>query len=129
VGADDLHHEGLIVQFEAEILTGGDGLWSTVSKPVQVNSIEIAYVNEEKTFGELRVYFDTNSWDVDQDGLVYTDAQFLSQLRVLLTLVGLDGEDVSYSEQGMQGNDFVSFDVGADFLNSWLDLKTVIIQG
>jgi hypothetical protein len=27
--------------------------------------------------------------------------------------------DLCYSEQGMQGDDYVSFDIGADFLRSW----------
>jgi len=116
-----------VMQFEAEITPAGDGLWSDVSKPVQLTEIEIAYVNDEKTFGELRVFFDTNTWNVNEDGLIYTDEQFLAHLRVLLTLIGLDGEDVSYSEQGMQGDNYVSCDVGVDFLNSWLDLKTVVI--
>lgn len=117
-----------VIQFESEIITAGDGLWSNVSKPVQVTEIEIAYVNEEKTFGELRVFFDTDTWDVNEDGLIYTDSQFLDHLKILLSLIGLDGDDVSYSEQGMQGDNFVSCDVGVDFLNSWLDMKTVVIK-
>ena len=116
-----------VMQFDAEIITGGDGYWSDVSKTVQVTEIEIAYVNDAKNFGELRVFFDTDSWNVEQDGLIYTDEQFLSHLRVLLTLIGLEGEDVTYSEQGMQGDNYVSLDVGEEFLNSWLDLKTVVI--
>ena len=116
-----------VMSFECEIITAGDGLWSSVSKPVQVTEIEVAYVNDEKTFGELRVFFDTGTWDVNEDGLIYTDEQFLSHLRILLTLIGLAGEDVGYSEQGMQGDNYVSLDVGEEFLNSWLDLKTVVL--
>jgi hypothetical protein len=29
------------------------------------------------------------------------------------------GSDVSYSEQGMQGDDYVSCDIGKPFLDSW----------
>lgn len=116
-----------VIQFQTEITTSGTGLWSTVSKPVLVTEIEIAYVNDEKNFGELRVFFDTETWDVTEDGLIYTDEQFMSNLRILLTLIGLAGEDVTYSEQGMQGNNYVSCDIGEEFLNSWLDMKTVVL--
>ena len=32
---------------------------------------------------------------------------------------GLPGNDVDYSEQGMQGDDYVSCDVGEEFLKAW----------
>jgi hypothetical protein len=31
----------------------------------------------------------------------------------------LHGADVGYSEQGMQGDDYVSLDVGESFIASW----------
>lgn len=115
------------MEFKCEIETCGDGYWSDVQKTVQVTDLKIAYVNEEADFGELRVYFDTTSWNVDEDGLIYTDSQFIERLRMMLNLIGLAGEDVSYSEQGMQGDNYVSLDVGEEFLSSWRDMKTVII--
>jgi len=39
--------------------TSGDGYWSNVAKPVHVTDMRLAYVNDEKDFGELRVYFNT----------------------------------------------------------------------
>ncbi len=105
--------------------TNGGGYWSEVAKSVTITDMQIGYVDDEltskgdATFGELRIYFDTKTWDVYKDGLIYTDRQFEREMREFLTAQGLVGSDVSYSEQGMQGDDFVSCDVGEKFLKSW----------
>jgi hypothetical protein len=99
--------------------TVGDGYWSNVAKPVLITDMRVAYVNDEGDFGELRVYFDTNFWDVNKDGLIYTDRQFARDLVKFLNEQGLVGTDVDYSEQGMQGDNYVSLDVGKPFLDSW----------
>jgi hypothetical protein len=99
--------------------TRGDGFWSEQAKPVTVTGFDLAYVNDEGTFGELRVYFDTATWNVNKDGLIYTDNLFIRELRTYLCGQLLNGKDVDYSEQGMQGRDYVSCDVGANFLKSW----------
>jgi hypothetical protein len=99
--------------------TGGGGYWSNTKAAVVVTDIKLGYVNDELDFGELRVYFDTQTWDVNKQGLIYTDRQFERELREFLTEHGLVGKDVSYSEQGMQGDDYVSCDVGKKFLDSW----------
>lgn len=99
--------------------TCGDGYWSDVAKKVEVTDLKLGYISDEKDFGELCVYFNTKQWDVNKDGLIYTDSKFMSMLQAFLCEHGLDGNDVSYSEQGMQGDDYVSCDVGVDFINSW----------
>jgi hypothetical protein len=43
----------------------------------------------------------------------------MNSLQRRLTKLGLAGTDVGYSEQGMQGDDYVSCDVGAEFIASW----------
>jgi hypothetical protein len=98
--------------------TCGDGYWSRVAKPVQITDMRLAYVNDEKTFGELRVYFNTKFWDVNVDGLIYTDSAFLEDLRDFLITQELS-DDVDYSEQGMQGTNYVSLDVGEGFIKLW----------
>jgi hypothetical protein len=98
--------------------TAGDGYWSNVSKPVEIVDMRINYVNDEQDFGELCVYFNTDTWNVNTDGLIYTDSQFKIDLMAFIKQHGLV-VDLSYSEQGMQGNDYVSLDVGAEFLASW----------
>ncbi len=99
--------------------TVGDGYWSDAAKPVLVTDMRIGYINDEKDFGELRVYFDTKYWDVNEDGLIYTDSNFLAELREFLNTHKLAGHDVDYSEQGMQGDNYVSLDVGEKFLTAW----------
>jgi hypothetical protein len=76
--------------------------------------------DEDRIFGELRVYFDIDTWDVDKLGLIYTDRQFEKELREFLNQQGLPGKDVSYSEQGMQGDDYVSLDAGTEFYRAWM---------
>lgn len=99
--------------------TGGGGYWSNTQKAVDITDMKLGYVSDDLDFGELRVYFDTKTWDVSELGLIYTDRQFERELREFLTQHGLVGKDVSYSEQGMQGDNYVSCDVGKKFLDSW----------
>ncbi len=98
--------------------TDGRGLWSNVAKAVEVVDMKLGYVNDEADFGELRVYFNTDTWDISRDGLIYTDSQFYKDLQRLIKEQGLV-VDLCYSEQGMQGRNYVSLDVGKDFLDSW----------
>ena len=101
------------------LTTCGDGYWSSVSKSVQITDIALSYVNDEGDFGELRVYFNTDDWDVQEEGLIYTDSMFMEELQTMLDGMGLTGADVGYSEQGMQGNNYVSCDVGEAFIKSY----------
>lgn len=100
--------------------TIGDGYWSNVAKAVEITGLQLAYINDELDFGELRVYFNTSTWDVDKDGLIYTDSLFETELCELLTSMGFDASDVSYSEQGMQGDNYVSLDVEECFINTFM---------
>ena len=107
--------------------TNGDGYWSNAIKNVRITDMRVVYVNDESDFGELRVYFNTDDWDVETDGLIYTDRGFMADLRNFLAMQGLDNLDVDYSEQGMQGDNFVSLDVCEDFLRSWeAKFKTLV---
>jgi hypothetical protein len=99
---------------------GKRGLWSNVAKAVEIVDMRIGYCTDEKDFGELCVYFNTDTWDIEQDGLIYTDTGFMAELQAFLKAHGLAGDDVDYSEQGMQGDDYVSCDVGKEFIDSWL---------
>jgi len=98
--------------------TSGTGYWSGDIKAVEITNMKIGYCNEEKDFGELRVYFNTDTWNTEDSGLIYTDKQFLRDLTHFLIEHNL-ALDVEYSEQGMQGDDYVSLDVGAKFISSW----------
>ena len=100
--------------------TNGLGYWSRAKKAVRIVDMRVTYVNDERDFGELRVYFNTEDWDVKVDGLIYTDKQFRNELQAFLNTQGLPGKDVCYSEQGMQGDNYVSCDIiTAKFLQAW----------
>lgn len=98
--------------------TNGDGYWSNVQKSVEITDMRLGYVADDKEFGELCVYFNTATWDVNKDGLIYTDRLFLLQLQQFLEEHGLSA-DVDYSEQGMQEDNYVSLDVDGDFIAKW----------
>jgi len=97
--------------------TNGRGYWSRAVKAVRIVDMRLGYVSDEKDVGELCVYFNTQDWDVNTDGLIYTDKQFKQELNAFLVAQGLCA--VEYSEQGMQGDNYVSLDVEADFLQAW----------
>lgn len=98
--------------------TNGKGFWSNSAKDVDVTDLflHVGLVDDgDDYFGDsdLRVSFDATKWDTYNDGLVYTDKLFKEQLHALLISMGFDKdavEDIRYSEQGMQGDDFISFD-------------------
>ena len=104
----------------ATLNTNGNGYWSRTKAAVEITALQLAYINDEQDFGELRVYFNTKTWFVNADGLIYTDKQFMRELKELLTQKGFDASDVSYSEQGMQGDTYVSCDVGERFINTFM---------
>ena len=110
------------MDFKRTIKTKGDGYWSNAVNDVQLTRLKLSFLNKKETFGELRVYFDTTTWDLNLDGLIYTDSLFIDTLGHELNTVDLVGYDVTYSKQGMQGSDFVSFDVGEEFIKSWKNL-------
>jgi hypothetical protein len=107
-------------KLSATLNTNGRGYWSSTAKAVEVTGLQLAYTNDELNFGELRVRFTAATWDVNKLGLIYTDAQFMTELKALLTSMGFDSSDVSYSEQGMQGDNYVSCDVGELFINTYM---------
>jgi hypothetical protein len=112
------------IPFDFRLETDGSGFWTASEKEIQATKIVLNYYTEDDEldiglYGELRVYYDTNTWDIKHDGLPYTDKQFLDDLRGCLEVMGLNDEDIEYSEQGMQGKDYVSLDVGQEFISSW----------
>lgn len=131
----------LELPFKYTLNTNGVGYWTDVAKAVDVTHIECqvnSYENEDveisasdsHIWGELRIYFDTATWNVEDNGLIYTDKGFIDELRGYLELNGLNDKDVGYSEQGMQGSDYVSLDVGNVFIDSivtkqWLESPLV----
>jgi hypothetical protein len=111
--------------------TNGKGLWSDKATAVSITSLDLQYINDEKSFGELCVHFNTNDWDVNTDGLIYTDPLFKAELREYLQTLGFTAEeanDVEYSEAGMQCEHYVSCDVGVDFINGLTRLDPAHVE-
>jgi hypothetical protein len=104
--------------------TNGNGYWSNTAKAVDITKLDLQYITNERDFGELCVHFATdelgcNCWDTATNGLIYTDKLFMQELRAYLQTIGFseaEANDVNYSEQGMQGEHYVSCDVGAVFI-------------
>ena len=102
--------------------TSGNGYWSSTKKSVTINRVRLAYIDEDDgNFGELRAYFDPKEWNIDDDGLIYTDSGWKqSFLTCMENVLGFSPDailDISYSEQGMQGDNYVSMDVGGKFIS------------
>lgn len=116
--------------------TDGKGFWSIERRSVKITKVDIGYNSmdyypEDKFNGELRAYFDPNgftsdSWHVKGHGLIYTDKTWLREFKNGLRESGLSRDairDISYSEQGMQGENYVSMDIGPKFYASWKRLN------
>ena len=111
--------------------TNGTGYWSPKQKFVTINRIELAYVDDEEQFGELRAYFDPAEWDINNDGLIYSDMGWKRSFLTCLESMGFSTDailHVSYSEQGMQGGNYVSMDVGSDFIQECEALYRFVIN-
>lgn len=93
--------------------TDGSGLWSHKQKKVKI--VDVAQRREYTN--ELQLYFSKKSWNIKEDGLIYTDEKFIKQFRKYLVSKGMPkkiANDIDYTEQGMQGDDYVSLEYGDD---------------
>lgn len=115
------------MQLNTYIHTDGSGLWSNTDKRVKVTKLEAVPVDEDcPDFGEVRVHFNVRSWDVQKYGLIYTDNRWLRELKNVLRKQGFSAaavKELDYSEQGMQGVDYVSLDCGEKFLDEYMTLE------
>jgi hypothetical protein len=96
----------------ADAQTDGQGMYSTLSTDVLVTSV-LMHVFSDGSCSDMQVQFSSDTWDVKESGLIYTDKTFLTCIKKMLTYYGFDADAVSkiqYSEQGMQGKYYVSFD-------------------
>ena len=94
----------------------GKGLWgrSDEEKQFEISKLQGHYFDVAiggKLVGTLDVHLtDYHSKD---NGLIYTDKTFEKSLKALLKEKGLMRfiKDIGYSEQGMQGKNYVNFDI------------------
>lgn len=108
--------------------TSGNGCWSSEMKKVKMRNAQARFVFgwDESPFGELKVYFYRSSWKTEKHGLIYTDGLWIKEFQKFLAKKGFSKKackDVNYSEQGMQGDNYVSLDIGSDFYKEWTAKK------
>ena len=89
------------------------GLWGQSDEPktFKIDKVVLHYLDDEDPVGTIDVYL--QGYKSKDNGLIYTDKAFLASFRALLKEKGLFSKFkyVEYSEQGMQGNNFVNMDV------------------
>lgn len=93
--------------------TNGKGYWSSVESDVIIIRLGLTKHNE------LRAYFDPTEWNTNSAGLIYTDPLWIKTFRTALMIYGFTDAElaaIDYSEQGMQGDNYVSMDVKKAFL-------------
>jgi hypothetical protein len=108
-----------------KVSTDGNGLWSEVEKDVTINKIEWYSDNDEddEEYSEsetyVKLYFDKRTWNIEKHGLIYTDDTFEDKIKTALVrlqkkgvLPDLPWDTISYTEQGMQGEDYVHMILG-----------------
>ena len=125
------------VQLDAVYTTAGDGYWSDTVKDVRVTEMGI-YVSKQSDDGEyycdgdFYISYDEDTWNDDEDGLIYTDSAFIAYVREYMQYVLMQmgasetqainiANSIEYSEQGMQDYGRVSCDAYelADFLRNF----------
>lgn len=105
--------------------TDGNGLWSREKKEVKIHKLDILYFHfdsEEGYSGELAAYFNKRTWQLSKHGLIYTDKLWIREFRKELKNLGFSDKavkSVDYSEQGMQGDNYVSLNAGNAFMKEW----------
>jgi hypothetical protein len=112
--------------------TNGSGLWSKAEELITVYRLVLSFNTDDEDsdeyhWGELMAFFETDNWNVRDKGLIYTDKQWMEEFTNGLFKdynfnIGAI-TNIGYSEQGMQGMNYVSMDVGKDFINDWLRIQ------
>ena len=91
------------------VVLAGDSIWDCELKTVCITSIHIAETDYDGD-GDISthigvVYTVDGATDVEGSWRLYTDTGFASVVSMLL------GTDVSYTEQGMQDNNYASMEL------------------
>lgn len=119
--------------------TSGTGLWSGEKRSTDRGVVITKLVLDRKDYDQmfvddpslkkseawvhLKVYF--TNWSNTKHGLIYTDPRFLREFRKVLMTLGFSSKairGIDYSEQGMQGRNYVSMLANSNFVSEWEDL-------
>lgn len=119
------------MKVEIQTKTDGSGLWSNRATSIRIVELRVNYYDKDDPadmYGNMSAVFHKDDWNVDKDGLIYTDDQWEKDLHKGLVALGVPESamgGVGYSECGMQENDAVNLDVGHEFLTSELGKKLI----
>lgn len=92
--------------------TNGTGLWADGAiKQVRIIGFTVRTRSDGSECHELRAHFAPDTWSTDADGLVYTDRGWLDEFNKACDALGFTEGTCDFSEQGMQGDDYVSLDI------------------
>ena len=101
------------------------GLWYERKDQPTVLTGKIGFqksIDPECFGGSLKFHLNKDEWNVETEGLVYTDDRFEQDVKNVLKDNGFENcYDLTYSEAGMQCNDYVDFDISLDLQNEAIE--------
>tara|TARA_R110002051_G_C8364928_1_gene442514 strand:+ start:171 stop:527 length:357 start_codon:yes stop_codon:yes gene_type:complete len=100
--------------------TTGTGYWTAAKDEKVTGYMTFTLLESDgETFGgNAQFHFNKEDWDVHELGLIYTDEGFLDDVYTTLEQSGFKNilDHINYSEQGMQGDDYVDFDASIELV-------------
>jgi hypothetical protein len=114
-----------LLQINTVCNTTASGFWTHAKKPVKVTELELVvnYVDGAIKYGEVRVHFDEGCWNEQIDGLIFSDKNFLHELKEALKSKGMPAaEYLSYGAKDEQGKTFVQLDCDKAFITEFMKL-------
>lgn len=100
--------------------TSGKGIWSNRVCPVAVSRVKISISDWSddgfdwplgcRGYVAIDAYFSKKSWNTSKHGLIYTDPKWIKEFNKQMKAINPDlfCSEIDYTEQGMQGDNFVS---------------------
>jgi hypothetical protein len=101
------------------IRTDGKGLYTPVVKNLDMIGWSFSIWEDDGRNSGLFLYFNIDNWDIYKEGIIYTDKTALQMARQFFMdrfkLKKEHVESIIWSESGMQGEDFLHFDISVNF--------------
>lgn len=97
----------------------GHGLWY-YGQPRKYDCVVHVHFDEENAHA-LRIYVVPKGYKPDKVGLIYTDEGFLKDIKEFFKALGMPAwSEVDYSEQGMQGDNYIDMEVYSKKAVKWV---------
>lgn len=106
---------------KVEAFKSRDGLWTDYDavKMPTTYTVEVWWdaggLEIEQDYIMLDVFVVNPKYDANKIGLIYTDGSFRRGVRDSANRAGFPGKEIDYTEQSMQGRDWVSMEAGRLF--------------